>query len=215
MVQNYKRGQIIFSQGDPANTVFYIQEGRVKFSMVSKQGKEAVVAILGLGDFFGYGCLADQPVRLATATTITPCSLLQIGKERITRLLHRNRPFSDHFISYIISGKIRILDDLVDRMFNSVEKRLARALLLLANEGEEGKAETVIPEISQGTLAEMIGATRSRVNIVMNKFKRLGFIEYNGGLKVRRSLLNAVLQEQAVSLETPVVEGNRRPICVQ
>jgi CRP/FNR family cyclic AMP-dependent transcriptional regulator len=203
MVQNYKRGQIIFSQGDPANTVFYIREGRVKLSVVSKQGKEAVVGILGVGDVFGDGCLADQPLRLVIATAITPCSLLRIGKKRITQLFHRNRAFSDHFMSHIIAGKIRILDDLVDRMFNPIEKRLARTLLVLAKDGEEEKAETVIPKISQGTLADIIGATRSRVNIVMNKFKRLGFIEYNGGIKVRRSLLNMVLQDEAVSSKAP------------
>lgn len=203
MVQNHKRGQIIFSEGDPANAVFYIREGRVRLSAVSKQGKEAVVAILGVGDAFGDVCLADQPLHLVTATAITPCSLLRVGKKRIIRLLHKNRAFSDHFISYIISSKSRIVGDLVDRTLNPIDKRLARALLLLAHGGGEDKAETVIPKISQGTLAEMIGATRSRVNIVMNKFKRLGFIDYNGGLKVRRSLLNLVLQDQAVSLKAP------------
>jgi CRP/FNR family cyclic AMP-dependent transcriptional regulator len=203
MVNDYKKDQIIFSQGDLANTIFYIRKGRVKLSVVSKQGKEAVVAILGTGDIFGYDCLAEETSHTATATPITSCSLLRIGKKGVRLLLHKHQAFSDHFISYIISGEIRIQDDLVDRTFNPIEKRLARALLLLANDGEKGKAETVIPKISQGTLAEMIGATRSRVNIVMNKFRKLGFIEYNDRLKVRRSLLNAVLQDQAASLRAP------------
>jgi CRP-like cAMP-binding protein len=188
--------------------VFYIRNGKVKLSVVSEQGKEAVVEILGVGDLLGYGCLAGQPLRIATATAITPCSLLRIGKKGIARLLHKHQAFSDQFISYIISRKIRILDNLVDRVFNSIEERLARALLLLADYGKGAEAETVIPKISHGTLAEMIGASRPRVNILMNKFRKLGFIDYNGLLKVHRSLLSVVLHDQVESLKAPAARGN-------
>jgi CRP-like cAMP-binding protein len=195
MIRNYKKDQIIFSQGEPTDAVFYVRKGGVKLSIVSKQGKEAVVEILKAGDLFGLGCLAGQPQRIATATTITPCSLLHIEKKGIARLLRKHQTFSQQLISYIILRKIRILDNLVDRAFNSTEERLARALLLLADCGRAGEPETVIPKVSQATLAEMIGTTRSRVSVLMNKFRRSGFIDYNGALRVRRSLLGAVLHD--------------------
>jgi len=195
MIRNYRKDQIIFSQGEPTDAVFYVRKGGVKLSVVSKEGKEAVVEILKTGDLFGFGCLAGQSLRLATATTITPCSLLCIEKKGMVRLLRKHREFSQQLISYIILRKIRILDNLVDRAFNSTEERLARALLLLADCGRAEEPETVIPKVSQATLAEMIGTTRSRVSILMNKFRRLGFIDYNGALRVRCSLLGAVLHD--------------------
>lgn len=191
----YRKGQIIFSQGDSAETVFYIQKGGVKLTVLSPRGKEAVVAILGAGNFFGEGCLVGQPVRMATATAIASSSALGIGKKDLIRVLHEEHRFSDFFIRYMLSRNIRIEEDLVDQLFNSSEKRLARALLLLARFGDEGRPKTVIPKISQETLAEMIGTTRPRVSFFMNKFRRLGFIDYNGGLQVHDSLLNVVLND--------------------
>jgi CRP-like cAMP-binding protein len=188
-------GDVIFSQGVPGRTVFYIQSGTVKLTVVSKQGKEAIVAMLGPGCFFGEDCVAGHQLRIMSATAIAPCHLLQIGASEIVRLLHGHQAFSDWFVSYLISRTIRVEEDLVDHLFNSTEKRLARALLLLAQYGKTGKPESVIPKISQGTLAEMVGTTRSRVNVFMNKFKKLGFIYYNGGMKVNSSLLNFVLHE--------------------
>ena len=185
----------IFQQGDVAGAVYYIQKGKVKLTVVSKRGKEAVIAILGAGDFFGEGCLAGQIVRMATASAITDCSIVHLGKADLIRVLRDQPAFSEMFLHYMLSRNIRIEEDLVDQLFNSSEKRLARVLLLLANFGKEGKPETVIPSMSQETLAEMIGTTRSRVSFFMNKFRKLGFISYNGHLEVHSSLLNVVLHD--------------------
>jgi CRP/FNR family transcriptional regulator, cyclic AMP receptor protein len=173
----------------------YIQKGKVKLTVVSSQGKEAVIAILGVGDFFGEGCLAGQPLRMSTVTTISECSIVRIEKADTIRVLHDEPAFSEMFLHYLLVRNIRIEEDLVDHLFNSSEKRLARVLLLLANFGKEGKPETVIPKISQETLAEIIGTTRSRVSFFMNKFRKLGFITYNGHLEVHSSLLNVVLHD--------------------
>jgi CRP-like cAMP-binding protein len=176
--------------------VFYIREGKVRLSVLSKQGKEATIALLGTGDFLGEGCIAsDQPVRLATAVAIAECSLLKIEKNRMLRTLHEEHGFSDMFVTYVVERHNRTQADLVDQLFNSSEKRLARALLLLSRVGKEAKSETVIPRVSQETLAEMVGTTRSRVNFFMNKFRKLGFIDYDGGLEVNSSLLSVVLHE--------------------
>lgn len=185
----------IFAQGDAADAVFYIQHGQVKLSVVSARGKEAVIAILEARTFFGEGCLAGQPVRMATATALTDCALLRIEKPAMLRVLHAEPAFSALFVSYLLSRNIRIEEDLIDQLFNSSEKRLARVLLLLAHFGKEGKEELVIPRVSQETLAEMIGTTRSRVSFFLNKFRKLGFIDYNGGLRVHSSLLNVVLYD--------------------
>ncbi len=185
----------IFSQGDPADAVFYIQQGRVKLKVKSKQGKEAVIAILGAGDFLGEACLIGQTVCLATATAIAPGFILRIEKNEMLRVLHEERKFSDFFVPYVLSRNVRTQEDLVDQLFNSSEQRLARTLLLLAHYGKEGTPETVVPEINQETLAGMVGTTRSRVNFFMNKFKKLGFIDYEDGLRVHRSLLNIVLHD--------------------
>jgi CRP-like cAMP-binding protein len=185
----------VFAQGDAAQSIFYIQKGRVKLTVVSKQGKEAVIAILGGGDFFGEGCLAGQPLRMSTVTTLSDCSIVRIEKADTVRVLHDEPAFSEMFLHYLLSRNIRIEEDLVDHLFNSSEKRLARVLLLLANFGKEGKPETVIPKMSQETLAEIIGTTRSRVSFFMNKFRKLGFISYNGQLEVHSSLLNVVLHD--------------------
>jgi CRP/FNR family transcriptional regulator, cyclic AMP receptor protein len=195
-VHRFRRKQDIFSQGDPADTVFYIQEGRVRLSVLSKQGKEATIALLGPGDFLGEGCIADdQPVRMATASAITDCSVLRIEKSEMLRTLHKEHGFSDMFVAYVIERHNRTQADLIDQLFNSSEKRLARALLILARFGKEGRSETLLPDISQETLAEMIGTTRSRVNFFMNRFRKLGFIDYNGGLQVHSSLLGVVLHD--------------------
>ncbi len=194
----YSKGQVIFTQGDPANAICFIQKGRVKLSVVSDNGKEAVIAMLGIGDFLGEGCLAGRPLYLGTASVMSECSILRLEKSRMIRLLHEEPAFSELFVAYLLSRNIRIEEDLVDQLFNSSEKRLARVLLLLANFGKEGKPEPVIAKISQETLAEMIGTTRSRVSFFMNKFRKLGFIEYNGGLQglhVHSSLLNIVLHD--------------------
>jgi CRP/FNR family cyclic AMP-dependent transcriptional regulator len=185
----------VFSQGDPADTVFYIQKGKIKLAVVSKEGKEAVVGILGAGDFFGEGCLAGQSVRMATATTMSECSIMQLEKAGVVRLLHEQPAFSDLLLHHLLSRNIRIEEDLVDQLFNSSEKRLARVLLLLANFGKDGKPEAVIPKISQETLAEIVGTTRSRVSLFMNRFRKMGFIHYNGGLEVHSSLLNVILHD--------------------
>jgi CRP/FNR family cyclic AMP-dependent transcriptional regulator len=190
-----RKSQKIYSQGDPAESVIYIQKGGIKLSVVNEAGKEAIFAILGPGDFFGEGCLAGQSVRMGTATAITPTTLLAIEKNEMIRVLHAEHAFSDRFVSYILSRNTRIEEDLVDQLFNSSEKRLARTLLLLARYGKKNQPEKVIAKISQETLAEMIGTTRGRVNFFMNKFKRLGFIKYNGGLHVDSSLLSVVLHE--------------------
>ncbi len=194
-VAEYSMGQKIFSQGEPADAVFYVQKGKVKLTVVSNAGKEAVIAILDSGDFLGEGCLAAQPKRMATATAISNCSILYLAKEAMIRALHDEPAFSEMFVSYLLSRNMRIEEDLVDQLFNSSEKRLARVLLLLSHFGKEGKPEPVITKISQETLAEMIGTTRSRVSFFMNKFRKMGFIEYNGGLHVHSSLLNIVLHD--------------------
>jgi len=192
----YRRSQKRFAQGDPASSVMYIHEGGVKLSVVNEVGKEAVVAILGPGEFFGEGCLSDQPLRMGTATAITPATLLVIAKKEMIRVLHEEHDLSDRFISHMLSRNLRTEQDLIDQLFNSTEKRLARTLLLLARYGKNTQPETTVPKISQETLAEMIGTTRSRVNLFMNKFKKLGFINYNkAGLRVHRSLLGVVLHD--------------------
>jgi CRP/FNR family cyclic AMP-dependent transcriptional regulator len=191
----YRNSQKIYSQGDPATSVMYIQKGGVKLSVVSEVGKEAVVGILGPGDFFGEGCLAGQPVRMGIAAAITPSTVLVIEKSEMFKVLHEQHELSDRFITFMLARNIRIEEDLVDQLFNSSEKRLARTLLLLARYGKEDKPHAVIPSLSQETLAEMIGTTRSRVNFFMNKFRKLGFIKYNGGLQINTSLLSVVLHD--------------------
>jgi CRP/FNR family transcriptional regulator, cyclic AMP receptor protein len=194
-VVEYRRSEKIYSQDDPATSVMYVQKGGVKLSVVNEVGKEAVVAILGPGDFFGEGGMAGQSVRMGTAAAITPTTLLVIEKNEMIRVLHAEHAFSDRFVSYMLSRNIRIEQDLIDQLFNSSEKRLARTLLLLARYGREGQPQTLVPKVSQEMLAEMIGTTRSRVNLFMNKFRKLGFIHYNAGLQVHKSLLSVVLHE--------------------
>jgi CRP/FNR family transcriptional regulator, cyclic AMP receptor protein len=195
-ISKYRKDQSIFAQGDPADAVFYIRKGKVKVAVVSEQGKEAVVAILGANEFCGEGCLAGQPRRIATVTAMSECTIMRLPKASIIRVLHDEPAFSEMFISHLLARTIRVEEDLVDQLFNSSEKRLARLLLLLANFGKEGRPEPMIAKISQETLAEMIGTTRSRVSFFMNKFRRLGFIDYNGsGLEVHSSLLNMVLHD--------------------
>jgi CRP/FNR family transcriptional regulator, cyclic AMP receptor protein len=194
-VVSFKRSEVVYSQGDAAKGVMYIQKGAVKLSVINQEGKEAVVAILGPGDFFGEGSLAGQAVCMGTATTTMPTSILFIDKKRMMRLLHAEHTLSDLFISHMLTRNIRIEEDLIDQLFNSSEKRLARTLLLLARYGKENETHGVIPKVSQETLAEMIGATRSRVNFFMNKFRKLGFIKYNGGLQINTSLLSVVLHD--------------------
>ena len=196
-VMSFARKQTIFTQGESADAVFYIQGGKVQLNVVSKIGKEATLGILGDGDFFGEGSLAGQALRMGSATAMTDCELLRIEKEAMMKALHREHAFSDLFVAYLLARNIRYEEDLVDQLFNSSEKRLARVLLLLAHFGKEGVPETVVPKISQETLAEMVGTTRSRVSFFMNKFRKLGFVEYNNGdLRVRSSLLNVVLNMQ-------------------
>ena len=196
-IHAYPDAQIVFSQGDSADAVFYLQNGKVKFTVVSKQGKEAVVAILGANEFFGEGCLAGQKHRIATATTIMETVIVRLEKAAILRVIHEQPAFAELFIAHLLGRTIRVEADLVDQLFNSSEKRLARLLLLLANFGKDDKPEPMIAKISQETLAEMIGTTRSRVSLFMNKFRRLGFIHYNGdGIQVHSSLLNLVLHEE-------------------
>ena len=196
-VVHYARGDLIFAQGDPCDNVLYIQSGGVKLSVLSKTGREAIVAMLGPGDFFGEGCLAGQPLRMGSATAIGPSAILIVEKKAMLRLLHKQRDMSDRFIAHMLARNIRIEEDLVDQLFNSSEKRLARALLLLARYGKIDKPARVVPKVSQETLAEMIGTTRSRVNFFLNKFKKLGFIEYDGDipLKINSSLLSVVLHD--------------------
>jgi CRP-like cAMP-binding protein len=185
----------IFTQGDPADAVFYIQDGQVKLTVVSARGKEAVIAVLAQQTFFGEGCLAGQPVRMATATALTDCTLMRIAQPAMLQGLHAEPAFAALFMAYLLARNSRIEADLIDQLFNSSEKRLARVLLLLAHFGKEGKSEVVLPQISQETLAEMIGTTRSRVNFFLNKFRKLGFIDYNGDLRVHSALLNVVLHD--------------------
>ena len=194
-VVQYGRGEAIFTQGDTCDHVMYIQSGGVKLSVLSKTGREAVVAMLGPGDFFGEGCLAGQPLRMGSATAVTPSAVLRLRKGQMVRLLHKQHAMSDRFISHMLTRNIRIEEDLIDQLFNSSEKRLARTLLLLARYGKQAKPVRMVPKISQETLAEMVGTTRSRVNSFLNRFKKLGFIEYNGELPIRidSSLLSVVL----------------------
>jgi CRP/FNR family cyclic AMP-dependent transcriptional regulator len=191
----YRINDPIFVQGDTANAVFYIKEGKVKLTVVSQQGKEAVVAILKDGDFFGEGCLAGQHLRVSSAVALSECSVMKLEKTVIVKLLHDEPTFSELFLAHLLSRNIKIEEDLVDQLFNSSEKRLARVLLLLANFGQEGVPQTAIPKISQETLAGIVGTTRSRVSFFMNRFRKLGFIDYNGGLKIHSSLLNVVLHD--------------------
>jgi CRP/FNR family transcriptional regulator, cyclic AMP receptor protein len=195
MIVSYRDKSRVFSQGDPADAIFYIQKGKVKLTVVSKRGKEAVIALLGEGDFFGEGCLAGQPVRMATAVALSSCSIMKLEKGPVVRLLHEEPSFAEMFVTHLLSRNIKIEEDLVDQLFNSSEKRLARVLLLLANFGKEGKPEEVIPRINQETLAEIVGTTRSRVSFFMNRFRKLGFVEYNGSLKIHSSLLNIILHD--------------------
>ena len=194
-VLTYRKGRVIFSQGDPADSVFYVQRGKIKLGIVSPRGKEAVVAILNSGSFFGEGCLAGQPLRMASAVAMTECSLVQVERSTMIRVLHDEPDFSETFIAHLLTRNIRIEEDLVDHLFNSSEKRLARILLLLANFGKDGRPDEVIPQIRQATLAEMIGTPLSRVSFFLNKFRKLGFIEYNGGMHVHTSLLNVILHD--------------------
>jgi len=194
-MSKYRKDEIVFAQGDPANAVFYIWQGECKVTVVSEQGKEAVVAIHGKRDFFGEGCLNGHRRRLATVTAITASEIMRLEKVTMVQVLHDQPKFSELFISYLVARNVRVEADLVDQLFNSSEKRLARLLLLMANFGKEGRPEPVLAKISQTTLAEMIGTTRSRVNFFMNKFRKLGFIEYNGGLQVHNSLLNVILHD--------------------
>lgn len=191
-----KKKQIVFSQGDLADSIFYVQRGRVKLGVISRSGKEAIITILGAGDFLGEDCLANsRPLRMATAAALGAVELLKINKKEMVRALHEHHGLSDLFVAYLLSRNLRIQEDLVDQLFNSSEKRLARTLLSLARIGRQGVAEAVIPRISQEVLAEMIGTTRSRVNFFMNRFRKLGFIEYNGKIRVHSSLLNVVLHD--------------------
>jgi CRP/FNR family transcriptional regulator, cyclic AMP receptor protein len=194
-IKEFKRGEIVYAQGDLAKSVMYLQEGGVQLSVVSEAGKEAVVAILGPGDFFGEGCLAGQSVRMGSATAIAPSTVLIIEKSEMFKVLHQQPALSDRFISFMLARNIRIEEDLIDQLFNSSEKRLARTLLLLARYGKEDKPHGLLPKISQEMLAEMVGTTRSRVNFFMNKFRKLGFIRYNGGLQINTSLLSVVLHD--------------------
>jgi CRP/FNR family cyclic AMP-dependent transcriptional regulator len=195
-ISEYRKDKIIFRQGDPSDAVFYIQSGKIKTTVVSEQGKEAVVALLGAGDFFGEGCLTGQPQRLATVSALTECVIVRISKTDITRVIHEEPAFAELFISHLLARNSRVEEDLVDQLFNSSEKRLARTLLLLANFGKEGRPEPIIAKVSQETLAEMVGTTRSRVSFFMNKFRKLGLIDYNGNIEVHSSLLNVVLRDQ-------------------
>jgi CRP/FNR family cyclic AMP-dependent transcriptional regulator len=195
-ISNYRKDQIIFRQGDPADAVFYIQSGKAKKTIISERGKEAVVALLGAGDFFGEGCLAGEALRLSTVSAMTNCVIARISKADITRVIHEEPAFAELFIAHLLARNSRVEEDLVDQLFNSSEKRLARTLLLLANFGKEGLPEPIIAKVSQETLAEMIGTTRSRVSFFMNKFRKLGLIDYNGKIEIHSSLLNVVLRDQ-------------------
>jgi CRP-like cAMP-binding protein len=195
-VTTYRKNEKIFSQGDPADSVFYIQEGKIKVCVLSEQGKEAVVAIQGKGDFFGEGCLTGQSLRLATVAAMTECVIMRLDKSVVVNALHDEPEFSETFMSFLLARNARVEADLVDQLFNSSEKRLARVLLLMANFGKEGKPEPIIAKISQETLAQIVGTTRSQVSTFMNKFRQLGFIEYNGRLQIHNSLLNVVLHDK-------------------
>jgi CRP/FNR family transcriptional regulator, cyclic AMP receptor protein len=194
-ISHYQKDGVVFEQGQPADAVFYIQRGKLKILVTSEQGKEAVIAILETGDFFGEGCLIGQPLRLATATAITDCTIMRIGKAAMIRVMQDEPLFAQKFMHHLLTRNSRVEEDLVDQLFNSSEKRLARLLLLLANFGKEGRPELVTTKVSQEMLAEMIGTTRSRVSFFMNKFRKLGFIEYNGELRVHSSLLGVLLHD--------------------
>ena len=203
-ISKYRKDEIVFAQGDPADAVFYIRKGECKVTVVSEQGKEAVVAIHGKGNFFGEGCLNGHRRRLATVTAITASEIMRLEKATMVQVLHDQPKFSELFISYLVARNVRVEADLVDQLFNSSEKRLARLLLLMANFGKEGRPEPVLAKISQTTFAEMIGTTRSRVSFFMNKFRKLGFIDYNGDLQVHNSLLNVILHDDpAIRMGTP------------
>jgi len=208
-ITRHQKGQAVFSQGDIADAVFYLQKGKLKLSVVSEQGKEAVVAILGPGSFFGEGCLNGHSVRIATTTAMDECLITRIAKTVMIATMHNEPNFSELFMAYLLERNGRIEEDLIDQLFNSSEKRLARLLLLLANFGKEGRPEPIVGKISQETLAEMIGTTRARVSFFMNKFRKLGFIEYNGKLEVHNSLLNVVLYDKP-EIETKSRTGARR-----
>ena len=195
-ISDYRKDQIVFRQGDPSDAVFYIQSGKVKKTVVSEEGKEAVVALLEAGNFFGEGCLAGEGLRLSTVTALMKCVIVRISKTDITRVIHEEPTFAELFIAHLLARNSRVEEDLVDQLFNSSEKRLARTLLLLANFGKEGRPEPIIAKVSQETLAEMIGTTRSRVSFFMNKFRKLGLINYNGSIEIHSSLLNVVLRDQ-------------------
>ena len=192
--REYRSRQLVFSQGEAADAVFYLQSGKVKLTVVSSRGKEAVIGVLDRGSFFGEGCLAAQPLRMATASAIQPSSIIRVGKSTMVRMLHREPEFAELFIAYLLSRNVRIEEDLVDQLFNSSEKRLARTLLLLAQFGKESRPETVIPKVSQRR-SPRVGTTRSRVSFFMNRFRKLGFIHYNGGLQVHSALLTVVLRD--------------------
>jgi CRP/FNR family transcriptional regulator, cyclic AMP receptor protein len=194
-IVTYRQRQIIFSQGEPSLSVFYLRSGSVKIAVASSSGKEAVIALLHPGDFFGEGCIAGQSLRVARASAITPVTVLEIEKREMLRVIHDEHDFSDRFVAHMLKRNVRIEEDLVDQLFNSSEKRLARALLLIARYGNEGRPEKIVARVSQNTLAEMVGTTRSRVSFFMNKFRRLGFIKYNGGLQVNDSLLRVLLHD--------------------
>jgi len=193
--REYRPKQVVFAQGDPADAVFYVQSGKVKLTVLSTHGKQAVIAILEQGNFFGEGCLAAQPLRMSTANAMQPSSIVRVDKAKMVDLLHREPEFAELFIAYLLSRNVRIEEDLVDQLFNSSEKRLARLLLLLAHFGKESKPEPVLPKVSQETLAAMVGTTRSRVSYFMNRFRKMGFIHYNGGLNVHSALLSVVLRD--------------------
>jgi CRP/FNR family cyclic AMP-dependent transcriptional regulator len=203
VISTHSRKDVIFSQGDDADSIFYIRRGKVKVAVISRQGKEAVVALLGPDEFVGEGCLIGQPKRLATASAMTDCETMRVDKAEVQRVLHEEPAFSQMFISHVLMRNARIEEDLVDQLFNSTEKRLARLLLLLANFGKEGRPEPILAKISQETLAEMIGTTRSRVSHFMNKFRELGFIAYNGHVEVHNSLLGVLLADQSRSVGPP------------
>src|SRR6266849_10952263 len=195
-IADYRKDQIVYRQGESADSVFYIRSGKVKKTVISEQGKEAVVALLGTGDLFGEGCLTGQPLRLATVSAVTECVIARITKANITRVIHEEPAFAELFIAHLLARNSRVEEDLVDQLFNSSEKRLAWTLLLLANFGKEGRPEPIIAKISQETLAEMIGTTRSRVSFFMNRFRELGLIDYNGRIEVHSSLLNIILHDK-------------------
>src|SRR6266576_2341622 len=203
VMSTHSKKDVIFAQGDEADSVFYIRKGKVKVAIVSKQGKEAVIALLGEDEFVGEGCLIGQPKRLATASAMTECETMRVEKTEIQRVIHDEPAFSEMFVSHILERNARVEEDLVDQLFNSTEKRLARLLLLMANFGKEGRPEPILAKISQETLAEMIGTTRSRVSHFMNKFRELGFIDYNGHLEVHSSLLGVLLADQPRTVNPP------------